>query len=168
MFATISVAFAARRGGDLDEAEEHLRWLLATARGRQTEESRPPYLPMVLAELGMLAARRGDPATALAHHREAFAACRDQGSARGMAWALAGMAEALALDGRPGVAARLLGAVETTRRGTVLPPSPSDRAELDRITAAVRDAEPDFDALFQQGAELTPEQARSLADEGRA
>lgn len=168
VFATISVAFAARRGGDLDEAEEHLRWLLATARGRQTEESRPPYLPMVLAELGMLAARRGDPATALAHHREAFAACRDQGSARGMAWALAGMAEALALDGRPGVAARLLGAVETTRRGTVLPPSPSDRAELDRITAAVRDAEPDFDALFQQGAELTPEQARSLADEGRA
>ncbi|TYB48262.1 BTAD domain-containing putative transcriptional regulator [Actinomadura chibensis] len=168
VFATLSVAFAARRGGDLDQAEEHLRRLLATARGLQTAESSPPYLPMVLAELGLLAARRGDPATALAHHREAFATCRDQASARGMAWALTGMAEAVALDGRPGAAARLLGAAETARRGTILPPSPSDQAELDRITAAVRRAEPDFDALFKQGAELTPEQARTLADEDRA
>ncbi|GAA5064283.1 BTAD domain-containing putative transcriptional regulator [Thermocatellispora tengchongensis] len=163
-FAAIGLAFAAGRGGHLDTAEEHLRRLLASARRQQREGARPPYLSMVLVELGMLAGRRGDPAAALELHREGFDVFRDQGSAYGMAWALAGMADAALRDGRPDLAARLLGAAESARRESGQPQSASDRDELARITAAVRGAEPDFAGLFARGAELTPERARTLLD----
>jgi predicted ATPase len=168
VFATLGLAFAARRAGKLDLAEEHLRWLLASARAQQTGGGHPPYLSMVLAELGLLAGQRGDPAAALAHHREAFEVYRDRQSVRGIAWALAGMADALRRAGRPGPAAQLLGAADATQRGTGLPASASDRDELARITAEVQAAAPDFAAQFARGGELTPEQARSLVDGDRA
>ena len=78
------------------------------------------------------------------------------------------MAAALVLDGRAGLAAQLLGAAEVARRQTGQPLSAWERDELARITAAVQAAEPDFDTLFARGAELTPEQARSLVDGDRA
>ncbi|MGI5214688.1 BTAD domain-containing putative transcriptional regulator [Plantactinospora sp. CA-290183] len=168
VFATISLAFAARRAGRLDPAEEHLRWLLASARRQQAGDGHPPYLSMVLTELGLLAAQRGDPGAALAWHREGFDVFRDQGSERGTAWALAGMAAALVLDGRSVLAAQLLGAADaaTRRTGPVL--SASDRDELARTTRAVQAAEPAFAAHFARGSGLTPEQARSLLDGDRA
>jgi hypothetical protein len=160
VFATIGLAFAARREGRFDLAEEHLRWLLATARRQQSAEGNPPYLAMVLVEWGLLAGQRGDPAAALARHRDAFEISAAEHSARGMAAALTGMAAALVPAGRPGPAAVLLGAAHATGRAL----SASDRAELDRITDAVRAAEPAFDALFARGGGLTPEQALSLLD----
>ncbi|MFD0743625.1 hypothetical protein ACFQ1L_18765 [Phytohabitans flavus] len=163
MFATITLAFAARRAGDLDTAEEHLRWLLASARAQQSAEASPPYLPMVLTELGLLAAERGDPAAALAWHREGFDANQEAGSPQGMAWSVAGMAGALALDGRAALAAELLGAADAARAATGQPLSDVDKAELARTAAAVRAAEPDFDALFERGGKLTLEQAREMA-----
>jgi hypothetical protein len=168
VFATISLAFAARRDGKLDPAEEHLRWLLACARQQQTGSGYPPYLSMVLVELGLLAGQRGDPAAALAWHQEGFDVSRDQSSMRGMAWAMAGMAAALRQDGRSSLAAQLLGAADAAQRQTGQPLSASDRDQLDRTTIAVQDGEPDFAALFARGAELTPEQARSLLDGDRA
>jgi ATP/maltotriose-dependent transcriptional regulator MalT len=168
VFATIGLAFAARRDGKLDLADKHLRWLVSSARQEQTEDTRPPYLAMVLIELGLLTWQRGDPAAALSWQREGFDVARDQDSRQEMAWALVGMAAALVLDGRSGLAARLLGAAETTRQRTGRPLSASDRTELDRITADVRAAEPDFATLFARGTELTPEQARSLVDGDRA
>ncbi|MFD2352378.1 hypothetical protein ACFSTC_28525 [Nonomuraea ferruginea] len=59
VFATIGLAFAARRAGWLDLAEEHLRGLLAEARDRQAGDGDPPYLSMVLVEMGLLAERAG-------------------------------------------------------------------------------------------------------------
>jgi tetratricopeptide (TPR) repeat protein len=168
VFATISLAFAARRDGKLDPAEEHLRWLLESARQQQSGDVHPPYLSMVLVELGLLAGKRGDPAAALAWHREGFDVYRGQGSVRGMASALEGMAGALVLDGRPGLAAQLLGAADAARQRTGQPPSASERDDLDPTTAAARAAEPGFDALFAHGVGLTPEQARSLLDGDRA
>ncbi|MFC6017958.1 BTAD domain-containing putative transcriptional regulator [Plantactinospora solaniradicis] len=168
VFATISLAFAARRDGRLDPAEEHLRWLLASARQQQSGDAHPPYLSMVLVEMGLLAGQRGDPAAALAWHREGFDVYRDQGSVRGMAGALEGMAAALVLDGRPGLAAQLIGAADAARQRTGQPLSASDRAELAPTMAAIRAAEPGFDALFTRGVGLTPEQARSLLDGDRA
>jgi hypothetical protein len=167
VFATISLAFAARRDGKLELADEHLRWLLASARQQQTGDAHPPYLSMVLVELGLLAGQRGDPAAALACHREGFDVLRGQIS-QGTASALVGMAAALVLDERAGLAARLLGAAEAARRQTEQPLSAWERDELARITAAVQAAEPDFATLFARGAELTPEQARSLVDWDRA
>jgi hypothetical protein len=163
VFATISLAFAARRAGDLDAAEGHLRWLLATARAQQSTEASPPYLSMILVEMGLLAADRGDPAAALAWHRDGFAANREAGLRQGMAWAVAGMARALALAGRAGLAAELLGAVDASAAATGQRMSDVDRAELARTVAAVRAAEPDFDALFARGGKLTLEQAAEIA-----
>lgn len=160
VFVTLSLAYATRRSGDLDVAEKHLRWLLRTAREHQTDDGSPPYLPMVLGELGWLAEQRGDTATALARHREAF----DTGSAESGV-ALVGMAAALT-GARPDIAARLLGAAATARGDRPL--SAMERTELARVRAAVEAAEPDFAALFTRGAALTPEQARSLVDEDRA
>ncbi len=168
VFATISLAFAARRDGTLDPAENHLRWLLASARQHQTGDTHPPYLPMVLIELGLLAGQRGDPAAALAWHREGFDVSRNDRSVPGMAWALAGMAAALVADGRPGSAAQLLGAADAAWQQAGLPLSTSERDELARITGTVKAAEPDFAALFARGADLTPEQARSMLDTDRA
>jgi predicted ATPase/DNA-binding SARP family transcriptional activator len=168
VFATISLAFAARRDGKLELAAEHLRWLLASARQQQTGDGHALHLPMVLVELGLLAGQRGDPVLALAQPREGFDVSRDQGSDGGMAWALVGMAAALVLDGRPGLAAQLLGAAETARQNAKRPLSASDRDELARITVAVRAAESDFDTRFARGAELALAQARSLVDKDRA
>ena len=93
---------------------------------------------------------------------------REQGSPHGMAWALAGMAAAVLEDGRPALAARLLGAAETAREQAEQPSSTSDRTELAAITAAVRDAEPDFAALFAAGRTLAATDARSLVEGDRA
>ncbi|MGW7481249.1 BTAD domain-containing putative transcriptional regulator [Nonomuraea muscovyensis] len=164
VFAAISLAFAARRSGRSEAAEEHLRWLLASAREQQSGGGHPPYLPMILVELGLLAGQRGDPATALARHREGFDVSRELGSPPGVAWALAGMADALVRGGRPALAAELLGAAAGARRRAGQALSASDRAELERITAAVEGAAPGCAALLARGAELTPEQARSLVD----
>lgn len=168
VFATLGLAFAARRDGKLDVAEEHLKWLLASAREQQTDEAYPPFLSMVLVELGLLAGQRGDPDAALARHLEGMTVYQDQDSAHGMAWALAGMAAALVLDGRSGLGAQLLGAADTAWQKVGQPLSPSERTELALITATVRRAEPGFEALFARGAELTPEQARSLLGSDRA
>ncbi|GAB3658136.1 BTAD domain-containing putative transcriptional regulator [Glycomyces tarimensis] len=164
VFATISLAFAASRGGKPDLAEEHLRWLLDTARRQQSEQGHPPYLAMVLAESGLLAARRGATAEALDRHRAAYDVALAQGDDVGMAWALTGMAEALALRGRPEAGAALLGASDRLRHKAGPSLSRSDRETLERITAAVRAAEPRFDERFADGGALAPEEARSLAD----
>jgi predicted ATPase/DNA-binding SARP family transcriptional activator len=158
VFATLSSAFAARRDGKLDVAEEHLRWLLATAREQQGEDASPPYLAMVLTELGLLAAQRHDAAAAMVWHREGFEAARAHGTAESKAWALVGMAEVLALEGDSGVAARLLGAAAIARERGGMVLSLADRVELDRISAAVKAAESDFEALHEVGAGLTLEQ----------
>lgn len=165
VFATISLAYAARRAGHLASAERHLQWLLTEARQQQTGRTAPPYLSMVLVELGCLAVLQGDPAAALDWQREAFAVCQVDGYARGMAAALEGMTAALLASGHTGVAARLLGAATAIRDTDGSPLSTSERAELDRTEAALRAAEPDFAVLFAGGAKLGPEQARSLLDD---
>ncbi|MDA0638945.1 BTAD domain-containing putative transcriptional regulator, partial [Nonomuraea sp. MCN248] len=90
VFAAIGLAFAARRAGRLDLAEEHLRELLAEARRQQRAgDGDPPYLSMVLVELGLLACQRGDRDAALSWHRQGFDAYRALGSSYGLGWALA-------------------------------------------------------------------------------
>jgi predicted ATPase len=166
VFATLSVAFAARRAGDAEAAAEHLDWLLATGREQSTAGASPPYLPMVLVERGLLLSGQGAAARALAAHREAFELSRAQGSPRGTAWALAGMAAAVLVTERSDLAAELLGTADAVWRGTGQPMSDSDRAELARTTAAVRAASSDFDALFAAGAARSPSEAVALVQRG--
>jgi predicted ATPase/DNA-binding SARP family transcriptional activator len=166
--AAIGLAFAARREGDLDLAEERLRGLVASGRRQKAGESAPPYLSMVLLELGFLVERRGDVAGALALHLEAFDLAVDREGARDQASALEGLASALAAARRHEQAARLLGAAAATRGAIGLEQAPDDRAEADRIAVTLRAelGETRFAAARARGGELTLDEARALATRG--
>ena len=153
---------AARMEGNLDVAEAHLRSVLRTS---QRIGSEPDVARTIsLAELGFIAERRGDPAVARSWHLQSLAAAQKLGDPQAVAQALTGLAGAQALDGQPGRAARLLGAADTAWRlaGAGLPPS--DSADINRITAVTRQAlgAAAFDAEFQNGRRLSPEQASCL------
>ena len=61
----------------------------------------------------------------------------------------------------PDRAARLLGAVEALREAIGAPLPPAQRGEIDRVTAAMRDAlgEETFAAAWAEGGAMTPDQA---------
>ncbi|GAA3340711.1 hypothetical protein GCM10020358_29310 [Amorphoplanes nipponensis] len=159
VFAGLGLGLAARRTGELELAVSRLTALAEQGRG----EAQPAlYLPLVLVELGLAAEQRGDPAAALALHREAFAAATAMGSPRDAVHALEGMASAVA---EPEVAARLLGAAAAARERLAAPRSPADRDETDRVTARAvaalgRDR---FGELLAEGGRLGPDEARALA-----
>ncbi|MEU4403618.1 BTAD domain-containing putative transcriptional regulator [Streptosporangium sp. NPDC023963] len=163
VFARMGLAFAARRAGHLDVAETHLRDVLdRTAPG--TEEP-PPYLPMIVAELGFVAEQRGDAATAVTLHLSALDLAARLDGAREMTVAVYGLAGAMAAAGHHDRAARLLGAGAAARASDSVPPSPLEGGDVDRITARIRDAlgEERFAAEHGLGTALTPDQIRSMA-----
>lgn len=166
---TIGLAFAARRDGKLELAEEHLLRLHGSAQAQRRDADRayPLYLPMVLVELGLLAEQRDDAASALARHLEAFDIAVEQNAPRDIVWALEGLAAAVSLDGHPALAAELLGVAASARDAAGLPLAPTERDEVGRVIATARAALDDerFDAAFRRGARITPEDARSLVEE---
>jgi predicted ATPase/DNA-binding SARP family transcriptional activator len=163
-FARLGLAFAARRDGHLDLAETHLRDVLHRTPYTSGEQAPPPYLPMILTELGFVAEQRGDAETALARHLESLDLAARFDTARGMTIALDGLAGALALAGRHGHAGRLLGAAAAIRASSSLPTPPAERGDIDRITASVRQSlgEDRFAAESKRGGALTPEEVRAL------
>jgi predicted ATPase/DNA-binding SARP family transcriptional activator len=168
VLATIGLAFAARREGDLDAAEEHLRRLVASARRQDSGKGPPLFLSMVLMELGFLVEQRGDAASALALHLEAFDIAREREGPRDQASALEGLASALAAERRHQQAAQLLGAAAATRRASGLELTPIGGAEVDRVSGTIRAAlgETAFAAAWARGGELTLDAARVLVTEG--
>ncbi|WP_209312313.1 AfsR/SARP family transcriptional regulator [Streptomyces lonarensis] len=143
-YAEVGIALGARRQGDLDRAEAHLRpWLdWNRERGAMTG------LALVLAELGFVAELRGDVESALALHGEGLSAARSTGDPRAVALALEGLAGAHALAGGAERAAWLLGAADAMRRSAGAPLPPAERGDVERITAAI-------------GARLTPPRLRA-------
>jgi predicted ATPase len=157
VFAELCLGLAARRDGKLDLAVTHLGNL--AERGRA--EAQPAlYLPPVLVELGHAIEQGGDPDAALALHVEAFEAAEAMAAPRDAIFALEGMASAVR---GPEVAARLLGAAAAARLAAHAPCAPAERDEVDRVTARVRAAlGPErFDALTDEGAKLSPGEART-------
>ncbi|MET0414914.1 MAG: transcriptional regulator, partial [Actinoplanes sp.] len=152
IFAEMSLGMAARREGRLDLAVTHLTRIADQGR---VEAQPPPYLTMILVELGYATELLGDPAGALALHREAYAATT--GSDRGAIGPLEGMAAVV----DPEAGARLLGAAATLRDHTATPTAPAEQADLDRTTrrlvAALGSGR--FDDLVAEGAKLSPDQA---------
>ncbi|MGY0235035.1 hypothetical protein [Longispora urticae] len=115
-FAQVGLGLTARRQGDLDTAERHLRAALAWNRRLATDYGVPFYgLPLLLAELGFAAELRSDAAAAGALHKEGLAAAREGGDPRAVALALEGLAGVALLDGEPDRAARLLGSAAALR-----------------------------------------------------
>ncbi|MFI6024423.1 BTAD domain-containing putative transcriptional regulator [Amycolatopsis magusensis] len=132
-FAEIGLALGARRRGDLDNAERHLRrwvdWL------RQVDGE--PGLALVFAELGFVAEQRGDAAAALALHTDGLAAAHRIGDPRAVALALEGLAGAAAIGGDHAEARRLLAEAEGLRESVGAPLPAAERLDVDRIRTAL-------------------------------
>ncbi|MET8337604.1 BTAD domain-containing putative transcriptional regulator [Streptosporangium canum] len=156
-FAEIGLGLGARRDGDLDTAEAHLRSVLDLHR-RMSHEPCVPAL--ILAELGFIAEHRGDARTALALQLDGLATARTTGDPRAVALALEGLAGAQTLAGHPDHAARLLGAAAAARQSVWMPLPAGERFDVDRIAAKAGEALGDagFDAEFELGGALRPEE----------
>ncbi|MFI7233273.1 BTAD domain-containing putative transcriptional regulator [Nonomuraea angiospora] len=165
LFAEMGLAFAARREGDLDAAEAHLRNLMDAAE-HHTGPGRPLYAPSVLVELGHVEELRGNPTGAMARHLEAFAIARDLSAGADIAQALSGLAGACALGGHPHEAAQLLGAAAAARESIPKAVTPAEQGDLDRTALAARAAlgEETYAAGFAYGRMLRPDEARALLD----
>ncbi|MGW5685527.1 BTAD domain-containing putative transcriptional regulator [Nonomuraea sp. NPDC003754] len=135
-FAQTGLALTARRQGDLDEAEAHLRTWLDWMRLLDAR----PGTALVMAELGFVAEQRGDAAGALDLHLQGLTAARASGDPRAVALALEGLAGAHSLAGRHHLAARLLATAAATRRAVGAPLPPAERGDVDRIESRVRQA----------------------------
>ncbi|MBB5083959.1 tetratricopeptide repeat protein [Nonomuraea endophytica] len=132
----MGLGLSARRRGDLDTAERHLRAWLDWCRQWQGD----PGAALILAELGFVAELRGDPETALDLHREGLEAALATSDKRAVALALEGLAGAYAGAGDHRTAARLLGAGSAARDAVNAPLPAGERGDVDRITAAARRA----------------------------
>ncbi|MFE0023776.1 BTAD domain-containing putative transcriptional regulator [Amycolatopsis sp. NPDC059021] len=152
MYALTGLALGARREGEFDVAEQHLRTLLAWNRQVDFE----PGNTLILAELGFIAELRGDPEEALRLHREGFAVAHRFGDPRAIALALEGLAGAHALSGAHRRAARLLGAAAAARAGVGAPLPAAERGDVDRITDLTSTALGDsvFAEEFRRGGKL--------------
>lgn len=150
-YAEIGLGMGARRDGDLDAAEAHLRRVLDIHR----QMGYQPGLPaLVLAELGFVAELRGDATTALRLQHDGLSAARVAGDARSLALALEGLAGARALAGHADHAARLLGAASAARDSVGTPLPAGEQDDVARVTArATKDlGRAAFDVEFARGA----------------
>ncbi|MCP3802721.1 tetratricopeptide repeat protein [Allokutzneria sp. A3M-2-11 16] len=144
MYAVTGLALGARREGKFDEAEEHLRRVLAWHRGVGYLEAGA----LSLAELGFIEEQRGNAPSARRLHEEGLALARRTGDPRAIALALEGLAGAHALVGELSRAATLLGAADAARRSVGAPLPAAERGDVDRISAVVGDG---FSADFEWG-----------------
>ncbi|MFE9056978.1 BTAD domain-containing putative transcriptional regulator [Streptomyces mutabilis] len=161
-FAATGLALGARRRGDLDAAEARLHpWLEWNRRlGVASGEA------LILAQLGYVAEQRGDAELAEKLHREGLGAARATGDPRALALALEGLAGARAVAGHMDHAASLLGTAAAVRESVHAPLPRSERADVDRATARVRDelGEDAFAAAFDRGRGLTANHQIHLLD----
>ncbi|MFD5177263.1 BTAD domain-containing putative transcriptional regulator [Nocardia sp. NPDC058379] len=167
LFASIVLAFTARRDDRPDEAERLLRALLADAATDPTaEEEIPLFVPMLQVELGYLLEQRGEPAAGLTEHLRAFDGSQRMDAPRDAAFALGGAAAATAALGELDTAARLLGAAQALRTSTGMPLLPAEQPDVDRATAVVRTGlgAAEFTAAHTAGLDLTATAARELLD----
>ncbi|GAA1520042.1 hypothetical protein GCM10009730_28920 [Streptomyces albidochromogenes] len=135
-FAETGLALGARRRGDLDTAERHLRPWLEWNRRFGVDSG----AALILAQIGYVAEQRGDAEGALALHREGLAAARRTADPRAVALALEGMAGAHALAGAATEAAELLGTAAALRASVAATLPPAERADVDRARALARAA----------------------------
>ncbi|WP_394618804.1 BTAD domain-containing putative transcriptional regulator [Lentzea sp. JNUCC 0626] len=132
LFAEINLGTIARRAGDLEAAERHLRTVL------EWDWEPGIGLWLILTELGFVAEQRGDSATARARHLEGLTVARALGDQRAVAVALEGLAGACLADSSPAEAARLLGVATAARRSVGATLTAAERADRDRVESGAR------------------------------
>ncbi|MFF1278595.1 BTAD domain-containing putative transcriptional regulator [Streptomyces marokkonensis] len=157
-FAEMGLAMGARREGDLDTAERHLRNVLDVHRRMGYQPGVPS---LILAELGFVAEVRGDPRSALELQRDGLRVAQESGDPRAVALGLEGLAGAQLLAGRAERAAGRLGAAAAARARVDTPLPEGERDDVDRIAAGARErlGEERFTAAYERGGTLSPEEA---------
>ncbi|MFE0738382.1 BTAD domain-containing putative transcriptional regulator [Streptomyces sp. NPDC058855] len=158
VFALMGLALGARRTGDLDEAERHLRAML------DDYPSSTAGKHLLHVELGFVAELRGQPAEAAELQARGLAFAELLAEPRALALSLEGAAGAAAATrDRPGCAraALLLGAADAARRSAGGPLPDGERTDVDRVAAVARESlgEAAFTAAFAEGAALELEEA---------
>ncbi|MFB6838375.1 BTAD domain-containing putative transcriptional regulator [Streptomyces sp. NPDC056361] len=153
VFALMGLALGSRRSGDLDAAEHHLRTM------RDAYPSSTAGKHLIHVELGFTAELRGQADRAAAYQARALAFARELADPRALALSFEGTAGAAAIPGDTSDltrAALLLGAADTARRGAGSPLPDAERADVDRIAAAVRAGlgASSYEAAFHKGATL--------------
>jgi predicted ATPase len=118
-----------------------------------------------LQSLGETALAQGKAVLATKHQTKALALFRDIGDPSRMAWCLAGLAGAAAVNEEPERAAWLWGAAEALRQSIGAREAPASHATRERLMATAREqlGETDFAAAWAEGQTMTPEQAIELA-----
>ncbi|MGW0548013.1 BTAD domain-containing putative transcriptional regulator [Streptomyces altiplanensis] len=154
-FAETGLALGARRRGDLDTAEKHLRPWLEWNRRLGVDSG----AALILAQLGYAAEQRGDAERALSLHLEGLAAARRTADPRAVALALEGLAGARAAMGEATRAAELLGTAAALRESVDASLPLSERADVDRARALATAAlgEGAFGEATARGRGLSPE-----------
>ena len=130
-FAELGLGLGARRAGNLDKAEHHLRRWLDWLRQLPAQ----PGVPLVLAELGFIAEQRGDATGALRLQTDGLAAAEAVGDPRALALAHEGLAGAYSIAGDLERATGLLREAERLRESVGAPLPPAERGDVDRISA---------------------------------
>jgi predicted ATPase/DNA-binding SARP family transcriptional activator len=151
MYAETGLGLGARRTGQFDVAEKHIRNVLDWHRAQRFQAG----TALALAELGFIAEQRGDHLTAHRLQLEGYQLARGSGDPRAIALALEGLAGAHALAGGYDLAARLLGAATRMRESVGRPLPAGQRDDVDRITSTLSGALGDakLDAQFRRGAD---------------
>ncbi|MEU7074588.1 BTAD domain-containing putative transcriptional regulator [Streptomyces narbonensis] len=163
VFALMGLALGARRSGDLDAAEDHLRAM------RDTYPSSTAGKHLIQVELGFVAALRGRVAEAAAHQSRGLEFAVRLGDPRALALSFEGLAGvAAATGGSPHLtrAALLLGAADAARRSVGAPLPEAESGDVRRVAAeAVRTLGASaYAAAFREGAGMTlAEAVRSAA-----
>jgi tetratricopeptide (TPR) repeat protein len=118
-----------------------------------------------LTRLGSLACEAGEAGRASGFYGESLRLAQRAGLKPDIAPCLEGLARVAAMQGRMERAARLCGAAATLREDSGWPLSPATRAEQERTVGASRRAlgEGEFASVWDEGQEMTPEQAATYA-----
>jgi DNA-binding SARP family transcriptional activator len=151
MYAETGLGLGARRAGQFDVAEKHMRNVLDWHRAQRFQAG----TALALAELGFIAEHRGDHVTAHRLQLEGYQLARDSGDPRAIALALEGLAGAQALAGRYEHGARLLGAATRLRESVGRPLPVGQRDDVDRIANTLEGVlgEAAFSEHFSRGAD---------------
>jgi non-specific serine/threonine protein kinase len=116
--------------------------------------------------LGETALGTGAPRLARQHLEEALSVFHNLGDRMGMAWCLAGLGSAAALDEEPERAVRLWGAAEALRQAIGCRPAPAARATYERLVAEGRAQLGDaFDTAWAEGQALSLDRALAEAQD---
>ncbi|WP_443066610.1 AfsR/SARP family transcriptional regulator [Streptomyces sp. NBC_01255] len=150
VFALMGLALGARRSGDLDAAEHHLRTM------RDAYPSSTAGKHLIHVELGFVAALRGRVAEASAYQARGLEFAGQLADPRALALSLEGVAGVAAATGdSPHLtrAARFLGAADAARRSVGAPLPEAESADVRRIAAVAVRALGDsaYTAAFREG-----------------